>query len=588
MIIHRSLSDKRIHILIVLTVFTGLLISCKGKKEASGQKEKEGKETPSASETELRFGMMYIDACSFRMKGNLEEAKKLFLECNKLKPSNSAVKYELATIYKLIGVHEQALFYAKACASEEPTNEWYQLCLIESYRSLKQYKQSAKLLEGLVKNFPSKMEFKEDLAIEYQRLGLLDKSLKIYDELERTIGVNEELSLRKSKLFSSLGKMKEAETELIRLSQSNSTETRYYSHLADFYIEQHNMEKAKSMYDRILAIDPGNPIVNLALHDYYSSQGKTEVAFDHLKKAFLNPDLDVFTKASITASIFDNKMDLPYYREHAKELADILVMVHAESPEANTIYGDFMMREGKIKEASKYYWIACSKEKGNYSVWEKLINTDKKQSLSDSLERHSALAMDYFPGMPLFYYYNGFANISLKNFKKAAQSLKDGLEFVVDNKVLMIDFYKNLGDAYFFGGEFSKAYAAFEDVLKIDSDNSFTLNQYAYFLSLRGENLERAEKLARKANELELENPSYMDTYGWVLYQEKKYTEAEVWLGNAAKLARKNPNIIEHYGDVLYQNGKRDEAIKNWEEAKRLGGNSEKLINKIKNKKLSE
>jgi len=579
------LFKKASHILPILTVCIGLFFSCKGKKEASAQKEVKGGIDQA---TELRFGMMYIDACSYRMKGNLEEAKKLFLECNKLMPANSAVKYELATIYKLLGVNEQALFYAKACATEDPKNEWYQLCLIECYRTIKQYKQSAKLLENLVKNYPAKMEFKEDLAIDYQRLGMLDKSLKIYDELERTIGVNEELSLRKAKLFTSLGKIKEAETELIRLSQSNATETRYYSHLADFYIEQKDLDKAKSMYDRILAIDPGNPIVNLALHDYYSSQGKTELAFDHLKKAFMNPDLDVFTKASITGSIFDNKMDLPYYREHAKELADILIMVHAEAPEANSIYGDFMMRAGNIKDAQKYYWNACSKERGNYSIWEKLINTDRKLGMYDSLEHHSAIAIEHFPGMPLFYYCNGSANITLKNYKKAAQSLKDGLEFVVDNSSLMIDFYKNLGDAYFFSGEFSKAYAAFDDVLKIDADNTFVLNQYACFLSLRGENLEKAEKLARKANELELENPSYMDTYGWILYQQKKFSEAELWLGNAAKGSSKNPNILEHYGDVLYQNGKKEEALKYWEDAKKAGGTSERLMGKIKTKKLSD
>jgi Tfp pilus assembly protein PilF len=152
----------------------------------------------------------------------------------------------------------------------------------------------------------------------------------------------------------------------------------------------------------------------------------------------------------------------------------------------------------------------------------------------------------------------------------------------------MIDFYSGLGDAYNYNKEYEKSDKAFEDALKIDSDNTFVLNQYAYFLSLRKENLDRAEKLSKKANELQPGNRSYMDTYGWILYQQKKFTEAEEWLGNAAKLGPNKPDILEHYGDVLYKLNKVDEAVKQWEKAKQAGGNSETLLKKIKEKKLND
>jgi tetratricopeptide (TPR) repeat protein len=575
------------HIFLLLTVSALAFISCKGSKQAKSGKEIEkggGKD----SQNEVRFGMMFVDACSARMKGNLEESKKLLVECEKIDPLSTAVKYELATVYKLLGVNDRALFYAKACAEAAPKNEWYVLLLIECHRTLKEYKQSAKLLEGLVKNYPAKMDFKEDLAIEYQRLGQIDKALKVYQELEKNFGVNEELSLRKSKLLGSMNKQAEAEQELIRLSQTDPMETRYYSHLADFYISHHDLEKAKGMYDRISSIDPHNPIVNLALHDYYSSQGKTEEAFEYLKKAFINPDLDVITKASITSSIFDKKMDLPYYREHAGELAEILIKVHPEAPEANALYGDLLNSEGKTLEASAYYYKSAIKERGNFSVWEKLLSVDGKLNRFDSIEHHSSLAKEYFPNIPLFYYFNGYSNIQLRNYKKAVESLRDGLEFVVDNNLLMIDFYKNLGEAYFHNGEFEKSYKAFDDVLKINADSKDVLNQYAYYLSVKNENLEKAEKLARKANELEPENSNYMDTYGWILYKQKRYKEAEPWLSIAAKPGVKNPNLLEHYGDLLFRLGKTSEAMNFWESAKNNGAHSEALLKKIKEKKLDD
>ena len=124
--------------------------------------------------------------------------------------------------------------------------------------------------------------------------------------------------------------------------------------------------------------------------------------------------------------------------------------------------------------------------------------------------------------------------------------------------------------------------------MKIDSDNTFALNQYAYYLSLRKENLEKAEKLAKKANDLLPENRKYMDTYGWILFQERKYREAELWLGGAAKLGPKDQTILEHYGDVLFRLNKTNEALKFWEDAKAAGGNSELLLKKIKEKKLND
>ncbi|MGZ3919631.1 MAG: tetratricopeptide repeat protein [Bacteroidia bacterium] len=561
--------------------------ACKSKKEArTSDKDADINQRLSRSGDAVEFGRKYVDGCAARMKGNLEEALKLFTDCKRLDPSSAPVKYELGTIYKLLGVNDQALLNAKAAAAADPKNEWYQLLLIDCYNVSKQYNQSLKLRENLVKNFPTHNEFKEDLAIQYNIMGYFDKSLKIYEELEKQYGINEQIILNKTRLFKNQKRYKDAETELLRLSASDPMEPRFYSYLADFYIEQNEFEKAKNMYDRILAIDPNNPIVNLALHDYYSGQGKNAEAFEYLKKAFLNPELDVITKESILLSFY-KKSDNPTYKENGFELASIMIKVHPETPEANSMYADYLVMDKRFKEAANYYGKAASKEKGNYRTWEQLIKVDYELSRYDSLEIHSSRAIEFFPSQATVYFYNGLANIQLGNYKKAAQSLKDGLEFVVDNKSQMLDFYSALGDAYNYNKEYEKSDKAFEDALKIDSDNTFVLNQYSYFLSLRKENLDKAEKLSKKSNELQPGNRKYMDTYGWILYQQKKYLEATEWLGNAAKMGN-DPNILEHYGDALYRLGKTNDAAKQWENAKAAGGHSESLLKKIKEKKLDD
>jgi tetratricopeptide (TPR) repeat protein len=576
---------KKKHILFLLSA--ALLVAlqaCKAKKTTVISEAN----VNSDAELKVRFGGLYVSGCSERIKGNLQEALKLFEECKQIDPADAAVRYELGTIYKLLGVNDQALSNAKFCAEANSKNEWYQLLLIDCYNATRQYSQAVKVRESLVKNFPSKNEFKEDLAIQYALLGQYDKSFKIYEELEKTYGTNEQISLNKIKLLKSQKKFKEAEAELKKLSDSDKSEPRFYAYLAEFYLEQNDMEKAKAMYDKILAIDPNNPTVNLALHDYYSVKGKGDIAFQHLKKAFENPDLDVGTKASIVGSFYnDAEKHSQSAKEKGIELVKIMLEVHPGATESNALYADFLRLDKKDREALKYYYRAAFNEKRDFRIWDNLLFIDYELSLFDSLEHHSRTAIEMFPNQPMNYLYNGIANLQLKNYKKAIQILHDGLEFVIDDRPLKLKFLSSMGDAYFYLKDNVNSDKMFEEALKTDSDDTYVLNNYAYYLSLRKESLDKAEKLSKKSNELRPNEPNYMDTYGWILYQQKKYTEAEEWLAAAAKIS-KNATILEHYGDVLFKLNRPTEAIKKWEEAKENGGNSEELLNKINNKKLND
>ncbi|MBL7912476.1 MAG: tetratricopeptide repeat protein [Bacteroidia bacterium] len=584
------------YIFLVLTVSTlGTVVSCKSKKQtvsSPGFKDFGDPTKQSAQANEVKFTSFFIDGCAALQpqKQNLQEALRLFTECKKIDPNNIPLRYELGKTYKLLGAYELAIQNAKACAEANPKNEWYQLLLIECYASTKQFNQSIKLREQLVKNFPGKSEFKEDLAIEYSIIGEYDKSYKIYDELELTYGINEQITLNKIKLLKSQKKYKETEEELLRLSNSNKTEPRYYAYLADFYIEQNRLDKAKEMYDRILVIDPNNPSINLALHDYYSAQGKNDEAFDCLKKAFQNPDLEVDYKIDAARYYLARAEKMPESNFYSRgvELCELLVKVHPKEARGNEVYADFLLLGGKLKEACNYYYKAAINESIDYRIWSQLLFTDSELKQYDSLEHHSAKAIELFPSQAVPYFFNGVANMQMKNHKKAAQSLKDGLEFVTDNKALMMDFYTNLGDAYFYAKDYPKSDKAFDDALKIDADNTYVLNNYAYYLSLRNESLDKAEKLSRKANELVHDNRNYMDTYGWILYQQKKYKEAEEWLSSAAKMGPPKADILEHYGDVLYKLNKTDEAFAQWTLARQAGGSSEALLTKLKLKKLND
>jgi predicted Zn-dependent protease len=114
------------------------------------------------------------------------------------------------------------------------------------------------------------------------------------------------------------------------------------------------------------------------------------------------------------------------------------------------------------------------------------------------------------------------------------------------------------------------------------------LNQYSYFLALRKQNLEKAEKMAALLVKNNPDNPTFLDTYAWVLYMREKYKDAKKIIERAVNSGNANATHLEHYGDILYQLGEIDAAVKQWERARGLNANSETLNKKIANRKIYE
>ena len=212
-----------------------------------------------------------------------------------------------------------------------------------------------------------------------------------------------------------------------------------------------------------------------------------------------------------------------------------------------------------------------------------------EQNDFEGMLKTSSMALEYFPTDPLFYYFNGLSNRWFNNYDDAIKSLLLGVEFVVENQNLMIEFYSNLADVYNSKQEYDLSDKHYEKVLDIDSNNVIALNNYAYYLSLRGEKLEKAKEMSYKCNSLEVDNGTYQDTYAWVLYQLKQYEQAEKWLLKAlSNGGENNPVVVEHYGDVLYKLGKKANALNQWKKAKSLGEASKFLNQKIEEGQLYE
>jgi len=185
---------------------------------------------------------------------------------------------------------------------------------------------------------------------------------------------------------------------------------------------------------------------------------------------------------------------------------------------------------------------------------------------------------------------NGTAKYFTKKFTDAVASYKSGLKLVVDNKKMEATFHSSLGDAYNALKEYAKSDESYDMSLEMDGRNVTVLNNYAYYLSLRGENLAKADSMSKLSNTILPDNDSYEDTYAWILYKQGKYDDAKLWLDKALSHGGdKSATILEHMGDVFFKLGKTDEAVEYWKKANANGDDASDVLNrKISDKKLYE
>ena len=111
------------------------------------------------------------------------------------------------------------------------------------------------------------------------------------------------------------------------------------------------------------------------------------------------------------------------------------------------------------------------------------------------------------------------------------------------------------------------------------------LNNYSYYLSVLGKDLDKAERMSAKTIEIEPGNATFLDTYAWILFKKGQFLEAKFIIERAIdNMDEPSGVVVEHYGDILFKNGNINGALEQWKKALEIGGHSDLLEQKIERK----
>lgn len=576
----------------IVIITSLILFSCKSTKEVAVNPIHSEETTDEPSKNALlRNETLYIKAFTAKMKGDYQEAVSLFNECIRKNPRNHAAMYELARIYLETGQAVSALLFAQGAAKSDQTNTWYQELYAETLAMNGNYKEASKVMEALVAQAPNNYDYYLDWAYMLATSNQIEKAIKVYDDLENKIGISENVVLQKEQFYIKLGKIDKAATEIEKLIHQDPSNPKYYGLLAELYDANNMKEEALKAYEKLLKLNPEDPQVNLLLADYYFKKGDTVKYFESIEKVIKNKEVNIDIKISILYPYIQiiNKGTEENKISSALRLSKILTEINPEEAKSFALYGDMLYQNKQVEPALQAYLQAARIDNNRFAVWQQILFIDYELNLNDSLLIHSKRVNELFPNQAVGFYFNGVAYMLLSEYEKALAPTNKAIELAADNDVMLGQLYSNLGDIYHNLNNHPASDSAYDFSLQKDPNNAYVLNNYSYYLSDRKQNLEKAKKMSKKANELLPNNSSFLDTYGWIEYQLNNLKSAKEWLDKALENSgTEKPVVLEHYGDVLYKLGEVDTAIQYWQKAKEKGSSSDLIDKKIEDRKLYE
>ncbi len=533
-----------------------------------------------------RFNVEFliVEGMHFLSIENPSKALDSFMKAHQIMPDNAAINFKIAKILKDSEDTDQALFYISKATEKEKDNYYYQVLKAEILTDKGD-------LSNAISTYEDLYEFSDDapddylleLAALYLYNGKPDMALKTYDRIENRLGILEEVSTQKQKIYLKQNKLKEAIAEGKNLVEAYPKIGEYAVSVSQILVSNDKKEEAIEYLKEYLDEHPNQAVAEMELAKLYRQTNEIELALDYFEKAFSSEEIQLEDKLNNFVALIQ-KLSKDEDLSRLKNLGRSILEVHSTDANAFAANGDLYFALKEKDSAKFFYKKAVDINGNNLQLWQNLLSLEMENKNYQKVIDYADEAISFFPNQPVLYLYAGSAHFSLKNFKNAIMFWEQGKSIVYGNDRLKSTFAAQLADAYHASKQYQKAFKTYEEAIKANPTNYFAINNYAYYLSLKKQNLERAKELSTRMVEANPDNATFLDTHAWVLFQKEEYQEALKYLEKAVQ-NQSSATIIEHYADALYKTGQKEKALEQWKKAKLMGGASDLIDKKISEKK---
>ena len=545
-----------------------------------GQKKEDDFTMRMREKKEMEYESTLIEASKQTMLGNTTEATNLYMQCLSLNPESTASMYELARLFLSNKDYEASISLMSKAVSLNPNNEWYNLFLLQLYKQNKQFNKAEVICQNLIKLAPQKDMNYYELAGVYVEQKKFGKASNVLKEIESKWGYSSALFEEKVKLSLMQNKPDKAIKLLQNLIEKSPDEQRYYLVLEDIYKQIHKIDQAIDIAKLYINQFSDANDMHLELFNLYYSKPDTSAALLELRMIMSSPSFPFQEKTKLLNKV-TNETIIKSISRYEDEFTLALIKQNHDNTDALLSRAKYCIKSDKLDEAKTSFYLLYKKDKSNVEAIENLLNIEIKQNNWTGVYDLCTQSILFYPANANLYFYAGFSAWQIERYNDAINYLMTGAAYATTAE-MKGQFYQYLGESYYKIKDMTKSYYFFDKSITANPTDVVSLNNYSYYLSLMKDSLSKALDMTKMCNKLKPHDPTFLDTYAWVLFKQGRYADAKIKIEEAILNGGSSvTEIVEHYGDILYKNAMETEALENWIKAKGLGGKSEILDKKI-------
>lgn len=389
------------------------------------------------------FQDLFFEAIKQKSIENYDKAIEALEKAKEIQPDNSVIYFELGKNYLAQKKYNEAFENFEKVTKMDPKNRWAWVGMYDVRYETQDYNGAIPIVEKLV---TFKEDYKEDLTSLYMNTQQFDKALTLINELNEKFGKSDKRELYKADILRDSKYQSSEKFNLLEQIKKFPKEESNYISLIYMYSQSNQEEKALEVAQKLEKEIPTSDWAQVSLFKFHLNNNDGDNAVKAMNIVFPSKKIDSRIKHRMLNEFLIFAKNNPKY-EADLDKAISYFDTDKEVKVAKEI-GKFYYSKSDWAKAIKYLEMHFKNNQEDIEGQMLLMQAYTENQQFDVLAKKADDLTQLFPTQPQFYYYAGLANNQKQNFKKAATILESGLDFVVDDEALEINFNIQLGEAY--------------------------------------------------------------------------------------------------------------------------------------------
>ena len=374
---------------------------------------------------------------------NYDKAITALEKCNKMQPDNDVVYFEMGKNYLAQKNYKDAYDSFEKAIKINSKNQWYWVGMYDVCYETKDFTQAIVIVTKLIE---FKKGYQEDLVSLYMNTQQFEKALNLINELNDTVGKTDQRENYKVQILRE-SKYQNAEIDnlITQIKKFPKEESNYIS-LIFLYSENNQEDKAVEITKQLEKEIPASDWAQVSLFKYHLNNNDGASVLQSMNKVFASAKIDSKIKHRMLNEFLIFIKDKP---EFDKDLEKAISYFDSDKEvKVAKEIAKFYHNKSEWDKAIKYYEKHLKSNSEDFETQLLLLEVYTEKQDFTSVAKRAENLQELYPSQPQFYYYAGLAYNQLLQYKKAKDALEVGIDYVIDDKALEINFNIQLGEAW--------------------------------------------------------------------------------------------------------------------------------------------